>query len=812
MDTLNPKYNSSNYPAQFYRGALNYDLDLNTANQLLYSLFARYKKGYELSLIYREKDFPSILKQEDLGKYFSIQNHFPMTYGLSRFGLMDNDRPTRERLAMVKQLRGYLLIFEQVLANYLAQLANVKQLFAIDTKVDKTYFTQVPTNVPEVEEVLLAEISKSGLSEDAYKNRMHDAFLAKLEKINHRHDPFVQRRNRFLDHLLGRFGERFNTDFLLKVSAGYGEISSGVNPEIELINAKIRFLQNYVDISTNRAKGFDYLNNDDSSWNVSGLEKRVSLLLNIATNSNESLLRIFHNQLQHVQVKPFHEMIDFISLQAFPKGFLDMESEAAQEIADQLNPTLKEDSNALEMKAAADKRRQVLDSLEEQLRGNAEDKQAFEKPVNDFLLDSELPQDGSTDLNYTPPTEIQGEAPDFISKFWFRAASRSELLLDLLSSGIEKYNYIPLKEGEDKFAVYYKGNKNVGVYKIREASSRLEAIQAIDALVAYLELINKHTEGMHVVEHLLLRPKSKDEHYFYLLDDLDKILLESYKLGDQLEQKYMSEEIPTLGRIRSNYVIVPLEVLLARPENAFDDATNFDDKETPAIEDAVTTQLPIEETDEDAPKNAGINLSKNEEEEGKETVESEHRHFSALGEDGKAGDLIVLLKNDYDDYIARIPEPFQTRAAAEDAITNIIEFIDSFKTTLNKNKRQGSVFEKIRMDVRKKIEASIPDTFYSQELSIVMPNWTTRFQNADFRSNVKSMFMLNVPAHLHVDFYWIGIEEMEDFEHAYNDWIKERQAIEPRQPDLDKKALVVTELLGAYYKLVNTKRKKNRLK
>jgi hypothetical protein len=293
---------------------------------------------------------------------------------------------------------------------------------------------------------------------------------------------------------------------------------------------------------------------------------------------------------------------------------------------------------------------------------------------------------------------------------------------------------------------------------------------------------------------------------------LDKILLESYKLGDQLEQKYMSEEIPTLGRIRSNYVIVPLEVLLARPENAFDDATNFDDKETPAIEDAVTTQLPIEETDEDAPKNAGINLSKNEEEEGKETVESEHRHFSALGEDGKAGDLIVLLKNDYDDYIARIPEPFQTRAAAEDAITNIIEFIDSFKTTLNKNKRQGSVFEKIRMDVRKKIEASIPDTFYSQELSIVMPNWTTRFQNADFRSNVKSMFMLNVPAHLHVDFYWIGIEEMEDFEHAYNDWIKERQAIEPRQPDLDKKALVVTELLGAYYKLVNTKRKKSRLK
>ena len=58
MDTIDDRFvDSADYPMQFFRGALNYELDLNTANQLLYSLYAQYKKGYQMKMLYHEKDF-----------------------------------------------------------------------------------------------------------------------------------------------------------------------------------------------------------------------------------------------------------------------------------------------------------------------------------------------------------------------------------------------------------------------------------------------------------------------------------------------------------------------------------------------------------------------------------------------------------------------------------------------------------------------------------------------------------------------------------------------------------------------------------
>jgi hypothetical protein len=89
-------------------------------------------------------------KGEDinLGEYNSIQNDFPATYGIGQLGLSPYE--TDARKAQAKQLKAYLLFFEQMLANYFAQLENLGELFSI-RKISNTYFSQPLLNVPGVE-------------------------------------------------------------------------------------------------------------------------------------------------------------------------------------------------------------------------------------------------------------------------------------------------------------------------------------------------------------------------------------------------------------------------------------------------------------------------------------------------------------------------------------------------------------------------------------------------------------------------------------------------------------------------------------
>ena len=94
-----------------------------------------------MKMLYHEKDFPSTISLKEVAHYDSLQNALPVTYGVNELGLPDHAKATRERVAMVKQLRGYLFFFEQTLSNYLEQLANVRKLFSIDKTIDRNLLT-----------------------------------------------------------------------------------------------------------------------------------------------------------------------------------------------------------------------------------------------------------------------------------------------------------------------------------------------------------------------------------------------------------------------------------------------------------------------------------------------------------------------------------------------------------------------------------------------------------------------------------------------------------------------------------------------
>ena len=92
----------------------------------------------------------------DLADYYSIQNEFPLNYGIGEGGLPKD--ATLQRQAQALQLKGYLLFFDQFLANYLSQLSNIRNLFSF--KLDsgpanqRTYFLNELKNVPDFSKLI----------------------------------------------------------------------------------------------------------------------------------------------------------------------------------------------------------------------------------------------------------------------------------------------------------------------------------------------------------------------------------------------------------------------------------------------------------------------------------------------------------------------------------------------------------------------------------------------------------------------------------------------------------------------------------
>ncbi len=216
----------------------------------------------------------------DLDQYYSIQHLFPMTYGIGNTGVSHTAPP--ERKAQSKQLIGYLLLFDQLLADYLEQLKEVKNLLSVHQDIrEATYFSRelfdprLPPGeqlVPGIEKVMDPDVQKVTL-ENEYTRKV--------------------RRNQILDHLLARFGEKF-TDYSILIFNATARSPTGYRAKgiEEVIREKAHFLRVMPEISRQRGKAFDYrafsypVMQPDAPqvWdteNVSGLKKRVCRYLGI---------------------------------------------------------------------------------------------------------------------------------------------------------------------------------------------------------------------------------------------------------------------------------------------------------------------------------------------------------------------------------------------------------------------------------------------------------------------------------------------------------------------------------------------------
>lgn len=224
-------------------------------------------------------------RDRNTANYHSFQHHFPTVYGLSEVGLPGNAEPLRRAQAL--QLKGYLLFFDQVLANYLAQLAQVGALFSRTAAGSKTYFAQI------------VELARKD-HERIYSSPLPSPDDLAAESP----ESAVERRNRFLDHLLARVGEDFQHYVsIMQTAFGHSEES--------VIATKSAFLNEIPRLGGERGLAYNVtLTEPAALWNslnISGLERRLARLLGISDFTRRNLSTVPYDLYAEVDKTPGDE-------------------------------------------------------------------------------------------------------------------------------------------------------------------------------------------------------------------------------------------------------------------------------------------------------------------------------------------------------------------------------------------------------------------------------------------------------------------------------------------------------------------------
>jgi hypothetical protein len=201
---------------------------------------------------------PAPGRDRKLARHRSIQHQLPATYGVGELGLPAS--ASVRRRAQAQQLEGYLLLFDQLLANAFAQLAHARELLSPGQGSGKTYFA---APVEDSRELLLRDF-------DDYRRWLEANVTpggAELDRERHK---------RFLAHLLARFGEQL------------GDHAS--------IDARQQFLRDYPRLSGARGTGLDIFGGEQRS----ALEERIHLKLGLGED------RRFH-LVEHLLLRPIAE-------------------------------------------------------------------------------------------------------------------------------------------------------------------------------------------------------------------------------------------------------------------------------------------------------------------------------------------------------------------------------------------------------------------------------------------------------------------------------------------------------------------------
>ncbi|MBX7224242.1 MAG: hypothetical protein K1Y36_30285, partial [Blastocatellia bacterium] len=268
LDTQ-PGGKRGNYSIRLFKNGIEYVPDSSRVQRELDRLWAAQRRTYDVLAEYEALFAVPQGTWRNVREYYSIQNQFPEVYGIGTYGL-PLEAP-QIRTAQARQFKGYLMVFDQLLADFFAQLAQLKNLYTLDPKVRHTYYFQsLRKSVPDVEPLLM------------------DHYRAGLRQLIYGQDPFVERRNRFLSFLLAMYAETIAASDLVALTDR--EPSENAAGET-LLAARQEFLQHLVAATHNRGRSFDYLA-PASPRNMAGMEIKVRIQLGMEVRDRRPLIDV----------------------------------------------------------------------------------------------------------------------------------------------------------------------------------------------------------------------------------------------------------------------------------------------------------------------------------------------------------------------------------------------------------------------------------------------------------------------------------------------------------------------------------------
>ena len=404
----------------------------------------------------------------DVGKYYSLQKYFPAVYGIGDYGLPDKvfvneagtDTPKllTARKAQANQLKAYLLLYEQILGNYLSQLANIDDLFSnkyspaskTDSPGSQTYFDQAI--IDEVYNVKSPNVPNGADVLKKYRD-----YIDSLTENSEDDDTYLARKEMFLDHLLARVNETVDAYPFVLYDSIYPKKDEHKR-ESRVLSAKAKYLKEYGTIGYERNKAFNYYAGSLDEENISGLEKKIALLLGIDNIRKRELHKI--GKLRIIDAAEAKEK---------------KRNHISEEISEEIIPEI---------------------SVAEQFTvGNNE-------IIVDYSIDEEIIIEASA-----------GEQAKNNNKGFHFNNTTSAGINAFFKDGMSLANYKILR---------HKNKKNKQVYfitffrmtdepnspkwiKIHTHADANAAKSKLKKLAKYVMEVNKDSEGFHLIEHVLLR-------------------------------------------------------------------------------------------------------------------------------------------------------------------------------------------------------------------------------------------------------------------------------------------------------------------
>lgn len=584
-------------------------------SDLLLDLWSKKYRVYQVDL-FRETFWKANLKGRfrNPKKYHSIQHHFPGIYGLGNEGISSHE--PLERHAKVRQLKGYLMLMEKHLANYLAQLAHLPDFFDHDiTGLPGTYFAQdfeskIGNDELEIKENLYPGFDESGVNPQTGETRI----------------SWLRRKNRILDHLLARFGEEVR-DLPFQLALKLNLLGNEEEMLAALLRQKSRFLQEVSELNygKHRALFQDPVNGKQ----VSTLEKLLSLILGIDLKDRSLIPEFLPKNVS-----------DYSAPEA--SGFLRSQS-SYSDLTDKFRLLSKKERNF-------------------PLLPNPE------KPEFSF---------GKIGIR-----DLFSRAVDPDSYWISREPSRVGLTEVLFQKS--ESNWVSVWEGRDEN----------------------EAIRAIANNIQFFRAMNSSSEGMYLVDHILLRPLLEGGKFgFILLDEWGNPTFKSVWSTSREGRKSLLEKFYEAALLSGSYRKTGNSVALFSANGEL--LASFQG------EDAYELTPLIESTAEVAMLMSGSR---------------EVSGFLSLSE-------LERLR---------------------------------LKGTLHNQgvfRQRAVVFVSLLED-----GSEIREDFFDLRATLVLPDWPVRFQESHFRFFLENEVRDRVPAHMDVQIQWLNLREMESFETIHSKW------------------------------------------